>query len=449
MENTSNDNKNWLQELTNQSWNLELLISGAAIFSTSFLPDLTEQAINYYYENYLSSNDFIDESIPTLAFSFAKAATYLLIITFVIHFILRAFWVGLVGLRAVFPQGINYENIPKANNELIEIYKEKFGSLDDYIIRLDKFCSKIFSVAFMLVMFSFMMASMYLFIFAIIFGAKNINQELYYKYRSVLGIGLFVFFMLFSVFFTLIGQKKYRENPKYSQLYKKLVISSTWMYFGMFKPINYITFVFASNLPRKSYYKFATLFGASFFLIAMVIYLKKAFENKEVTFLESRSFYSSGSRDFKLNANFYDNQRTENDDIPEASIQSDIIEEPFIKLFINYNKALDEDLGKICKAPLLDKKLSNKEKRFLRDKANIECLKEYFQVSLNDSTLQKNDFLYESKGGSFNKGISTYLSTENCKIGRNTLSIKALAIDSLPKKVWTKYVTIPFWYAKD
>lgn len=449
MENPSEEHKNWLQELTNQSWNLELLISGAAIFSTSFLPDLTEQAINYYYENYLSSNDFIDEGIPTLAFSFAKAATYLLIFTFVLHFILRAFWVGLVGLRAVFPEGIKFENLPNTNKELTEIYKEKFGTLDDFIVRLDKFCSKIFSVAFMLVMFSFMMASMYLFIFVVVLGLKLINQEFYYKYRFMVGIATLIIFSTYSIAITILGQKKFRENPKFSKIYKKLVIGSTLMYFGMFKPINYIGFVFASNFSRKTYLKFSTFFGASFFIIAMFIYLKKTFDNKGVTFLESRSFFSAGTKDFQINSNFYDNKRAENNAIPEATIQSDIIEDSFIKLFINYNKVLDEDLGKICKAPVIDKKLSNKEKRFIRDKANIECLKQYFQVSLNDSTLQNNDFLYESKEGTFNKGISTYLSTEKCKIGRNTLSIKTLAVDSLPKRVWIKYATIPFWYAKD
>lgn len=449
MEKPSEEHKNWLQELTNQSWNLELLISGAAIFSISFLPDLTEQAINYYYENYLSSNDFVDEGIPTLAFSFAKAATYLLIFTFVLHFILRAFWVGLVGLRAVFPEGIKFENLPNTNNELIEVYKEKFGTLDDFIVRLDKFCSKIFSVAFILVMFSFMMASMYLFIFALVFGLKLINHEFYFKYRAIAGIVLLALFIVFSIIFYVIGQKKYRENPKYSNIYKKMVNSSTWMYFGMFKPINYLTFVFASNLSRKNYLKSSTLFGVSFFIIAFSIYTKKAFENKGVTFLESRSFYSAGTKDFQLNSNFYDNKRAENNDIPEATIQSDIIEDSFIKLFINYNKVLDEDLGKICKAPVIDKKLSNKEKRFIRDKANIECLKQYFQVSLNDSTIKNTDFLYENKEGTNTKGISSYISTEKCKTGRNTLSIKTLAVDSLPKKVWIKYVTIPFWYAKD
>ena len=79
MENSTQDKSNWLHELSSQSWNLELLVSGAAIFSTSFLPDLIEQGISYYFENYQTGNEIITNIVlPTLAFSFAKASAYLL-----------------------------------------------------------------------------------------------------------------------------------------------------------------------------------------------------------------------------------------------------------------------------------------------------------------------------------------------------------------------------------
>lgn len=68
-------------------------------------------------------------------------------------------------------------------------------------------------------------------------------------------------------------------------------------------------------------------------------------------------------------------------------------------------------------------------------------------IALNDSTLQPVEFFFEEYNPT--KGLKTYLSTEKCKTGRNTLYIKAMATDSLPKKVWTDYVAIPFWYAKD
>ena len=95
MENTPHEKSIWIQELSNQSWNLELVVSGAAIFSTSFLPEIADKAISSFYENYQISSDISSQVFPTLAYSFGKSSAYLLIFTFIIHFIIRAFWIAL------------------------------------------------------------------------------------------------------------------------------------------------------------------------------------------------------------------------------------------------------------------------------------------------------------------------------------------------------------------
>lgn len=161
------------------------MVSGAAIFSTSFLPELTDQAIASYFENYQLTNSLPERILPTLAYSFAKSSAYLLITTFVLHFILRAFWIALVGLRAVFPQGIHYENIPNTNKELAEFYKKEIGSLDGFIIRLDKICSQIFSIAFVLVLFSLMLALLYVVSFLGTIGVKMYFPEFYIKAKPI------------------------------------------------------------------------------------------------------------------------------------------------------------------------------------------------------------------------------------------------------------------------
>lgn len=450
MENSTQDKSNWLHELSSQSWNLELLVSGAAIFSTSFLPDLIEQGISYYFENYQTGNEIITNIVlPTLAFSFAKASAYLLIFTFFIHFILRAFWIAMLGLRAVFPQGINYDKIPNTSNELKETYKKKFGTLDDFLVRLDKICSQIFSIAFILVLFSIMLTLLYLLAFLFNVVLKTYKPELYNIVSKVIGVA-FIIFTGFAIVITMLASKeKYRENPVVSKWLNVYITSTTWMYVGMYKPIQYINLVFSSNLPRKKYYSLMTTLMMSMAVFAFSIYVQKLLQHNEVPIFESRNFYSSGSAEYQLKANYYDNLRAGDDNIWKASIQSDIIQEPFIKLFINYNKVLDADLAKICQEPTISEKLPKYERRALKDKVHLECLGQYFQISLNDSTLKQVDFIYDKHGSAQTKGLTTYLSSEKCKTGRNTLYIKALQTDSLPKKVWSEYITIPFWYAKD
>ncbi|WP_428665105.1 hypothetical protein [Runella sp.] len=447
MEIPPHEKSNWIQELSNQSWNLEFVVSGAAIFSTSFLPELTDQAIASYFENYQLTNDLPDQLFPILAYSFAKSSTYLLIITFVSHFILRAFWIALVGLRAVFPQGINFENIPNTNKELAEIYKKKFGSLDGFIVRLDKICSQIFSIAFVLVLFSLMLALLYVVIFLGTVGVRTYFPELYTKAKPIFMAIALAIAVVSMLIFLLSSKEKYREHPLVGKLYKHFIQKSTWLYMGMYKPIQYINFTFGSNLPRKKYFRAIALIGFLFFGVSIFIYTLKLLDHNGLPYLESRNFYSSGSAEHQLIANYYDNLRQEGERIVIAGIQSDVIEEPFVKLFITYNKGLDADLSKFCSAPTLPDTLKNYKKRILKDKTRLDCFNQYFKIILNDSTLTPVEFFFEEYHTT--KGLKTYLSTEKCKIGRNTLYIKTMKTDSLPKKVWTDYVAVPFWYAKD
>ncbi|MFY7912868.1 MAG: hypothetical protein ACOVO2_25085 [Emticicia sp.] len=449
MENPTQDKSNWLQELSNQSWNLELVVSGAAIFSTSFLPEFVDKVTFSYFENYQFNTEISSTIFPNLAFSFAKAASYLLIFSFFIHFILRAFWIALVGLRAVYPKGIDYDKLPNTNNELKGIYKNWFGSFDDYIVRLDKNCSRIFSIAFIMVLFSVMISVMYLVIFISIILFKTYNADLYAKIRNIAMISVVALLALVFVFVSIMNKEKYRDNPVLSKWFVRMVKMMSLMYFGMFKPLNYIGFVFASHIPHKTYYRFMLTLMLSFSVLAMVIYTKTATEHAGIPFMEPRSYYSTGSADHKLNTNYYDNLRSGEDYIWEASIQADIIQEPFIKLFINYNKVLDAKLTKIYKEPKIAENLDKHKKRLIKDKARLDSFGEYFKIAINDSTLNSIEFFYDEHGAIKTKGLTTYLSSEKCKIGRNTLHIKALQTDSLPKKVWSEYITIPFWYAKD
>jgi hypothetical protein len=95
-----------LSDLTSQSWNLELVISGAALFATLNLPDFLDSLLAYYRYNLMTDTDFIHEALPTQTMGLIKGASYFLFGAFLAHFIMRAFWAGLVGLLAVYPDGI-------------------------------------------------------------------------------------------------------------------------------------------------------------------------------------------------------------------------------------------------------------------------------------------------------------------------------------------------------
>jgi len=140
---------------------------------------------------------------------------------------------------------------------------------------------------------------------------------------------------------------------------------------------------------------------------------------------------------------------TEGTGIGSASIQADIVREPFLKIFIDYPKHLDDDLDLICQDITLPDSVKGFKRRTTLDSAHIICLNQFFQISVNDSVYQNVEFLYEKIDGAGVKGLVTYLPTQQFKTGRNTLKIKNTEADSLPKQHTGTYATIPFWFAPE
>ena len=106
------DEQDKLRELTTQSWNLELAISGVAMFAILQLPDLLESAFGYIRYNYMTHTEGAAVMLPSMVYSLIRATCHVLFAAFLTNFVMRAFWVGLVGLLAVFPSGIHYDRIP-------------------------------------------------------------------------------------------------------------------------------------------------------------------------------------------------------------------------------------------------------------------------------------------------------------------------------------------------
>lgn len=120
----------WLQNLQENSWELELLISGGAVFSLIQLPD--------YLWGWLSTIK-IQTSLPGFAVFLICGILGIKILTngFVLHLVLRAYWLAIVCLNFVFPAGIN----SKAGLPRYPFRKSHtHGDLKDLIMRVDKIC---------------------------------------------------------------------------------------------------------------------------------------------------------------------------------------------------------------------------------------------------------------------------------------------------------------------
>lgn len=108
MDSQVNDAQLALPKQTTPTWEMELLISGASVFALLQLPD----ALNHFFLNLqIQIHDHFLNAILLPLFLYAKVAVVILAITFLLHLVSRAYWVGLIGLNSVFPGGPSIEHM--------------------------------------------------------------------------------------------------------------------------------------------------------------------------------------------------------------------------------------------------------------------------------------------------------------------------------------------------
>ena len=141
----------WLEKLQQESWQLELLISGFAIFGLFELLN--------FVETYISTSFLV-----LLILEISSKAIYIFIVNLLIHVFLRALWIGAIGLRYVSGD-IDYDKL-NYSPPFTNYFQRKIGDFDSYIEKLEQWASVLFSYTFLLF---FMFFSFFFFFIVTIF----------------------------------------------------------------------------------------------------------------------------------------------------------------------------------------------------------------------------------------------------------------------------------------
>ena len=436
-----------LDELTSQSWNLELLISGAALFATLTLPDLLDNALVYYQYNLMSDTDYVHELVPTLVIGLIKGVSYLLFAAFLIHFIMRAFWVGLVGLLAVYPTGIDYENIFYLSQYARKRFAQELGALPNYIIRLDRRCNVIFALAFSIVLLLLCVGIIYgLFILAETALQLILPAGLYNTVREVVTWVFIIGFGSVAFAINILNLPRFRENPRLAPVSFQLSQMFSLFFLGLYRPLLYIMYTFFSQIPKQTLIRrlswIAVVFALAVFVFTYVQTLQ-AFGATDA--FDRRTFLTLRDPSHVADANSYDNLRTPGQLISEASIQADIIREPYVRLFVSYPKSLDAELEKRFQEPKWPDNLPRKERRERRAAWYLRSFETYFSIYLNDSLYRSPNFLFTQRTDNGQRGLTAVLLTDNLKPGRNLLRITVPDSSHTTKP----YCQVPFWYVPE
>ncbi len=159
-----------------------------------------------------------------VAYYVMRTAYLVLLICLIVHVLLRGVWIAAIGLRYVSGD-IDYPNLryqPRYNDWLAR----RVGSFDGYIERLERYCSVLFSVAF-LIIFCFLSVTTYLMFTVAVRYVFTWGEQVDWQRKGLFGGGfmgivcLVVGVLYFIDFLTLGFFKRNRWTAKlYYPLYR-------------------------------------------------------------------------------------------------------------------------------------------------------------------------------------------------------------------------------------
>lgn len=275
----------WLEKLQQESWQLELLISGFALYgiyeSRSFIQYLSNKLL-------IGGGEGFSTFVSKIMLMVMEAGWTIFFINLLIHIILRGLWIGAIGLRYVSNE-IEYDKL-NYSEWMTSYLKRKVGNYDDYIERLERLCSVIFAYTFLL-FFLILSAMVFLLSIALVFFViETIGLE---RQQASTMVGVFVLFYVLLgsivfVDFVTIGIFRKVKDPIFSKVYGHLY--------------RFYSFVTLSFMYRALLYNFLDnkytrrLFLGSIPYVILVVFLLPSVSSSGFAFYPDLSLFDREER---------------------------------------------------------------------------------------------------------------------------------------------------------
>ncbi len=412
--NTDSNNKKpqWLRILEQQSWQAELVISGIAIFGSLQLPDVLFSIADEVLVR------FSDDSLTYLQYFFIYLliGVRFLIAGFIIHFVLRALWVGMLGLVSVFPQGIR-EKSSMHSADYLKKFRAEFSDINKFNQKLDNFSSLILSVSaaavqiFLLIAFWVLVVILFHNLLLMVFSVPVAS--------TIIKVMVFIL-IIFGFLISLLNFGKIKESTIAKKLQYPITRGFNRVFTHIFyEPYLYIFMTLSTNLSIKTKHKILGIF----LLFTLTALFSFDLSSSSVQYFSPQSYFNMNqSPDISMGSN-YENSLSEKR-ILRPVIQSEIISSDHIKLFIPWFEREAYTREEVCGNPSPPDSLSQTEKRHFKYRFENNCMSDYYKISIDDkirSGLVFNKH-YHQNGGE--KGFQTFIALDSLENGRHLLKIE-------------------------
>jgi len=425
--------KKLLQKLQEESWQLELLISGFAIFG------LITAFPHIKIASKAAQND--EQTYLFILLVVVLVSCAILIFNLLLHVVLRGLWIGALGLRYVSGD-IDYE-VLNYSEKFTKYLKKHVGSFDKYIGILENYCSIIFAISFLLIFYVLAFTFSIITISGIVYIFIE-NESLNKTLRLIIGVPLLLFMVtgMFVTFIDFVTQGWLKKKKWTSRIYFPIywIFSKITLSF-LYRPLVYN---FLDN-------KFGRRISFALVPIYIIVIIATSINDRRSNYF-GRDIQSNS---IIADSNNYEDTIAEEDFIKQVAISSKVITKNYLKVFIlfddniddyifNFNPSLrpDEDIRGINSNIYFNSNVSHTTRDSLR-KDYVKTLNEIFIIKIDSINYESEFILGESLKNQ--KGFETYVGIKGLSEGKHLL--KVLRKRLIKKDTSNIYYTrIPFWY---
>jgi hypothetical protein len=434
----------WLDKMSQDSWQLELLVSG---FSIVLLMGALDALDALQFKLSLVAIDGKESSIILqLGFAILVLSTIIMLINLVLHVLLRGIWISAVGLRSVSGD-IDFDYF-KFADKFDRFLRRRTGTFDNYIHKLENLCSIVFAFTFMIVFMLLAMGMWLLFLILVIDVVFNnlleglLPETLADQIGDTLATLIIASGLAYLIDFITLG-------------WLKRIKWFTRIYYPVYRFYGFLTF---ARLYRPIYYNLVdNPFGRKLgYLLVPYILLIMVAVNLGI---ESYPWFPKNTGNLELNTGNYDDLRDEDNLVSEVSLPSKYIGNGYLEVFIRYFPHDNDKLAKLCPDFTPAKKEGFKSgvhfnvagKKALRQHeadTSLICFGKLYQVSVNDSIYNEPRFRFYEHPNRDEPGLLCILDVSKLTRGEHRLTVKKHTIkdkDNPADFEWTDFASIPFW----
>lgn len=310
---------------TARTWEVELLISGVAVFAMLQLPGWLDDRV-FELEPRLG-----DDWRPVLLMSYfyAKSAAVVLAVTFALHLLLRAQWIALVGMHSVYPRGVLLERLRMGPIQRA-IEEARPDSTEDAIERADNRASVVFAIG---VTVAFILASVCVFFCGSLLLVTGLSQALDWgldplEMMTLVFVGFMAPFLAAATIDQWFAGRLRPDGPAHRAI-RAVLGFYTWI--GMGRRSNRIIALLTSNGGERR--MLALVFGA---MIAAILGVSIAFTAMRASGVVGSYGMFPDIPALRIESAHYDDQRNPARDDALPFVQSSVVTGPYLELVVPF-----------------------------------------------------------------------------------------------------------------